>query len=170
MGGDFTPFNDHSLNHPWYKKSKLPFHTRICILSDDTESNINGTSTRIAASVHSPSPSTKNNFAIRSSGKFPLISSLADVKTKTAGEKFRVVGYVREFRPNILRCQNNLILLHAICTQCCTSIPLLRFGESKRSSIESDNPKTTIPSCLKCNEKLVLYFNITVVVSGMYQL
>ena len=119
----------------------------------------------IPASIRSPSPCTKTTFAIRSSSNFPLISSLADLNTKKASETFRIVGYVREIRPNILRCQNNLILLHAICEHCCLTKPLLRLD--KYENLKDKNVLKRLPDCENCNEQLILYLHLNIVVSDI---
>ena len=115
----------------------------------------------IPGSMCSLNSTTKTTFAIRSTSNFPLISSLADVANKKTSDRFRLMGYVREVRPNILRCHDNLQLLHTICDRCCTSTPLLRLEEFKkdiRKNIKS-------PACKKCNQQLSMFINIELAIS-----
>ena len=115
----------------------------------------------IPGSMCSLGSATKTTFAIRSTSNLPLISSLADVANKKMSDRFRLMGYVREVRPNILRCHDNLQLLHTICDRCCTSTPLLRLEEFKqdiRKNIKS-------PTCKKCNQQLSMFINIELAIS-----
>ena len=134
-------------------------------LVTDLECNVNtdnhDDSDVIPGSMCSLNSTTKTTFAIRSTSNFPLISSLADVANKKTSDRFRLMGYVREVRPNILRCHDNLQLLHTICDRCCTSTPLLRLEEFKkdiRKNIKS-------PACKKCNQQLSMFINIELAIS-----
>ena len=88
---------------------------------------------------------------------------------KQASEKFRIVGYVREFRPNILRTLNNLILLRVICTKCCKTAPLFKVlqGANGYNNTSFEN-EAQVPNCRDCGQKFTLYFNLQLIISGIY--
>ena len=134
-------------------------------LVTDLECNVNtdnhDDSDVIPGSMCSLNSTTKTTFAIRSTSNFPLISSLADVANKKTSDRFRLMGYVREVRPNILRCHDNLQLLHALCDRCCTSTPLLRLEEFKQDTRKN----IKIPACKKCNQQLSMFINIDLTIS-----
>ena len=132
------------------------------VLDDTASSNLHNESGGIAPTVRSISPISKRTFAIRSSSNFPLISTVSDAKHKRASEKFRIVGYVKEFQPNILRCRNNLILMHSVCKNCCISTPLLKLEQFKNQS----SYVMQTPSCVKCDELLDLYISLKMVISN----
>ena len=129
--------------------------------SEDVEPHLHDSSDNIPPSIHSPSPTTINTFVIRSSSNFPLVP-LSEVSNKKASETFRIIGNILEFQPNISRCYNNLVLLHALCEQCCTSTPLLKFEQFKG---RNENSITESPACENCNEELKIYIYFKAVVS-----
>jgi len=139
-----------SQEHPVNSEDAEPYLLDLLDASDN-----------IPPSIHSPSLTTKNTFAIRSSSHFPLVP-LTEVNNMKASERFRIIGNIREFQPNISRCYNNLVLLHALCEQCCTSTPLLKFEQFKG---RHENAITEIPACKNCNEQLNIYIYFKVVVS-----
>ena len=116
----------------------------------------------LAPTVRSPSPKSKNTFAIRTSSNHSLVSSVSDVKNKKASDRFRIVGYVKSIKPNILsRGRDNLVLLHCICTECCNSIPVLKIDQFK------DNGRnfSKSPICPSCKVNMEFYLNLKLVIS-----
>ena len=125
-------------------------------------SDFHNESDAFAPTVRSPSPQSRNTFAIRTSSNCSLISSVSEVKNKKASDRFRIVGYVKAIKPNILsRGRDNLILLHCICTECCNSTPVLKLDQFK------DNGKniTRSPTCATCKVNMKFYLNLRLVIS-----
>ena len=132
------------------------------VLDEMLASNIHNESDALAPTVRSPSPKSRDTFAIRTSCNYPLISSVSDVKNKKASDQFRIVGYVKSIKPNILsRSRDNLILLQCLCTECCITTPLLKLDQFK------DNGKnmTRSPTCATCQINMEFYLNLKLVIS-----
>ena len=132
------------------------------VLDEMLPPNFHNESDALAPTIRSPSPESRNTFAIRTLSNYPLISSVSDVKNKKASERFRIVGYVKSIKPNILaRGRDNLILLHCLCTECCNSTPVLKVDQFK------DNGKNIArsPTCATCKVNMEFYLNLKLVIS-----